>query len=383
MTMPMTMSKSKSKPKSTPPYMTGYIEGYYGRLLSPEARLRILRRLAELGMTGYLYAPKEDPCHRHRWREAYDRAWLEDWRDLAGLAADNGISLIAGLAPGLDFDFAGDRDFVVLCDKLRTLTQNGALPCLLFDDIDPPLAETDGGAGEAIRQAELANRVADSLGKPLFLVPRIYADELSQSSPTYLPALAKQLDRHHRLFYCGSHIVAPSIALAQSLAAAAGIAAPRLIAWDNIYANDYCPRRLFLEAWRRPYDKSGGVMLNATGMVETDQLLLGLMAKGLDAKGKPGDWQNEMLAHGVPDAFFTIAAAFQHQANPTLPDKKWLRDLDELLWQWKSPLAREWYPYLLGLRGDVLMLLGEADAGRQAKIMPPVLYHLWQTRGGK
>jgi hypothetical protein len=49
--------------------------------------------------------------------------------------------------------------------------------------------------------------------------------------------------------------------------------------------------------------------------------------------------------------------------------------LDELLWRWKSPLAQEWYPFLMGLRGDLLMLRGEADEFRQAKILPPYLHH--------
>jgi len=38
-----------------------------------------------------------------------------------------------------------------------------------------------------------------------------------------------------------------------------------------------------------------------------------------------------------------------------------------LLWQWKGPLAREWYPYLFGLKGDLLIAGGEMKDERIAK----------------
>ena len=40
----------------------GYIEGYYGKLLTWDERSRLLKQMQRLGMTGYLYAPKEDAC---------------------------------------------------------------------------------------------------------------------------------------------------------------------------------------------------------------------------------------------------------------------------------------------------------------------------------
>ena len=49
-----------------------------------------------------------------------------------------------------------------------------------------------------------------------------------------------------------------------------------MIIWDNFYANDYCPRRLFLGPWRAV--NLPDVMLNPTGMIETDLLLLDLMS---------------------------------------------------------------------------------------------------------
>jgi hyaluronoglucosaminidase len=54
---------------------TGYIEGYFGRTLTWPQRRGIIDQLARLGMNRYLYAPKEDPYHRVRWKESYPAEW--------------------------------------------------------------------------------------------------------------------------------------------------------------------------------------------------------------------------------------------------------------------------------------------------------------------
>ena len=53
--------------------------------------------------------------------------------------------------------------------------------------------------------------------------------------------------------------------------------------------------------------------------------------------------------------------------------EKALDALDELLWRWKTPLSREWYPFLMALRQDILLGDGQMDALRRAKTLPPLL----------
>ncbi|MGB2069624.1 MAG: beta-N-acetylglucosaminidase domain-containing protein, partial [Candidatus Puniceispirillaceae bacterium] len=62
----------------SPRHMRGYIEGYYGRILSWQERHRIVDQLAALGMSSYVYAPKEDVNHRIAWRTAWDGEWCAD-----------------------------------------------------------------------------------------------------------------------------------------------------------------------------------------------------------------------------------------------------------------------------------------------------------------
>ena len=51
--------------------LTGVIEGFYGPPWSWEQRLDVMAWCHERGMTHYVYAPKDDPLHRERWREPY------------------------------------------------------------------------------------------------------------------------------------------------------------------------------------------------------------------------------------------------------------------------------------------------------------------------
>ena len=108
------------------------------------------------------------------------------------------------------------------------------------------------------------------------------------------------------------------------------------------------------------------ILLNGTGMPETDKLLLGLMA------GK--DRKNLFAKAGVPAAFAHIEHCLWHpffSGQPRAaaqPDHQGvLEALEELLWQWKGRLAREWYPYLFGLKGDLLIARGDMENERIKK----------------
>ena len=361
--------------------LTGYIEGYYGRLLGFAERARILARLQELGMNAYFYAPKDDPFHRLHWRADYPQEWLKNWRDFTATAKAHGVRIIAGLAPGLDFSGEGDLD--ILAGKLGALAGEAhVVPCLLMDDIPPP--ENDD-ADEGAAHGRIAHNLAARLGREVMVVPRVYADELAVESPDYLCGFVDAFAGAGRVFYCGENIVSREIDLASCALVRAGFASDAVVVWDNFYANDYCPRRLFVGAWegRANLENCGGVMLNPTGMIETDLLLLGVMDAGADL----ARYEAVLRDAGVPPQFELIKNCFWHpttsaaetapppdtEAMPEALPEALLTALDVLLWRWKSPLAREWYPYLMGLRGDLLMLRGEADGLRQAKILPPYL----------
>ena len=86
------------------PALHGYIEGYYGRLLDWDDRARLLHRLSSLGLNGYLYAPKEDDCHRFEWRRPWDKEWIASFSRFCKEAWRHNVCVLGGIAPGLDYD---------------------------------------------------------------------------------------------------------------------------------------------------------------------------------------------------------------------------------------------------------------------------------------
>ncbi|MGA0912585.1 MAG: hypothetical protein ACO3RS_05555, partial [Candidatus Puniceispirillaceae bacterium] len=114
-------------------------------------------------------------------------------------------------------------------------------------------------------------------------------------------------------------------------------------------------------------------------MIETDLLLLTMMAVGRDhgdqnrcANASIESWRRIITDNGVPDAFFDIAAYFDapygFPAAFDVPStERALAALEILLWQWKSPLQREWYPYLMGLKQDIMLADGQLPQDRIEK----------------
>ena len=374
---------TKIKPVSPPHH--GYIEGYYGRLLSWQERHRLIDHLADLGMNAYFYAPKEDPLHRFQWRQSYGNDWRQSFRAFAAYAKDKGIRVMAGIAPGLDFDFSGlnhgTGDYAHLLNKAQQLITDGADEIgMLMDDIDPGFP---GHAGDFHHEGEAHTALANALGRdldaPLTLTPRVYADDIDHDG-LYLPHMVKHLDDAIRVFTCGHHIVAADTALQDTNIVKTGMPEDRLIIWDNLYANDYCPRRLFLGPYLGRH-AGQAIMLNPTGMVETDMVLLTLTQAGSDKTL----WQGVLSDAGVPAAFFDLAPAFCLPPFPSVDANTWpsplpidqgdvlLEALDVLLWKWKSPLQREWYPFLMGMRQDILLSLNRMSANRIAKTAPSIL----------
>jgi protein O-GlcNAcase/histone acetyltransferase len=213
----------------------------------------------------------------------------------------------------------------------------------------------------------LANALADELDISIWVTPRVYADELIISDIAYLPEFLETLEESHIVLYCGSDVVSKhaSVRSLQTLCNAQSQCRTRqTVLWDNLYANDYCPRRLFVGPWQGRAGISN-VLLNPTGMIHTDSLLLDLMAahnglvdnsiEAIDA------WRTVLIRHGVPDSFFELAPYFYHPVfnshkDPSLPiaTSATFDAIEHCLWRWKKPLAREWYAYIFGLKHDLL-----------------------------
>ena len=155
-------------------------------------------------MNTYFYAPKEDINHRLCWKKNYSKSWRLNFRKFTDICKKNKIDIIAGIAPGLDFNFKQlnektkknkKSDFEVLLSKAKQLLNDGATSiALLLDDIPPDFKNKFGvNVSEGTYHAILANKLSKDLGQSIFFVPRIYADELIQDEPFYLKDLSKDI----------------------------------------------------------------------------------------------------------------------------------------------------------------------------------------------
>ena len=347
--------------------ITGYIEGYYGRLLSWDSRKLIIKSLHKNKMNTYFYAPKEDVCHRMHWREKYGKKWRFHFRDFIKFSKKKDINVIAGIAPGLDFNFKElqnncinheTSDFGLLLKKAKLLLEDGASSiALMLDDIPNDFKRKFGiDISEGTYHSILANKLSNKLGQNIFFVPRVYADELIKEDPFYLRDLSKTLYPEIKVLYCGKNVVAKTYKNYQRIKK---ILSNEIIIWDNFYANDYCPRRFFIGP-TIGRENLKNILINLTGLIRTDLLILDIFGKSIIGKVSKNKWEHILFNHNVPEEFFKIKKYFlkpDFSLNPSTQSlnikKEDIEIIDYLLWKWKGKLSREWYPFLFGLKHDL------------------------------
>ncbi|WP_255595841.1 beta-N-acetylglucosaminidase domain-containing protein [Cellulomonas sp. C5510] len=256
----------------------GVVEGFYGPPWSHRERLDLLAAAPSLGLDTYLYAPKDDPWHRERWREPYPPDALARLGELAERAREAGVAFVWSVAPGLSMRYADDADHAALAAKAEQVRAAGVPDVwLLFDDVPDRLADPadvtrygDGpdGAGRAHGEAAARFREAfllpHGIDHPMTVCPTDYAG--CGPSP-YRAGLAETLPADARVLWTGRDIVVGEVTRDDVLAAAAAFGR-RLVLWDNYPVNDFDRTRLFLGPLPgRPADVTGlpldGVVANA------------------------------------------------------------------------------------------------------------------------
>ncbi|MCK6259100.1 beta-N-acetylglucosaminidase domain-containing protein [Fictibacillus sp. KIGAM418] len=234
----------------------GAIEGFYGPPWSHQDRLSQLTFYSEHKMNAYIYAPKDDPYHREKWRDPYPESKMDEIRELVDTAKRNHITFTFAISPGNTIAFSNDADFQDLLNKAQAVWDIGVRSFALYlDDIDPALRssqdqETFGGDQHppAAAQAFLLNRFNDEFIKkhpealPLITVPTEYHEE--NTSP-YRERFAGLVQHDIIVQWTGIGIVAPVIP-AKDARYIHGIFQHPLLIWDNYPVNDIDRNRLFL-----------------------------------------------------------------------------------------------------------------------------------------
>jgi len=220
-----------------------------------------------------MYAPKDDSLHRKLWRKLYDELEQENLKSLITSAESNGISFVYAISPGLDMIFSCPKDVQVLKNKLKQVADLGCKSfALLFDDIEPELSLPDREDFDSFADAQVAitNSIYDFLGKPnLFLFcPTEYCTTRAKPSvekSEYLRTLGRALTSNIDVLWTGPKVISRDISIS-SLELVTKVLKRKPVIWDNIHANDYDQRRVFLGPFDgRPteiYQQLNGILTN-------------------------------------------------------------------------------------------------------------------------
>ncbi len=244
------------RPLPTPPLLTGVIEGFYGLPWTPPQRAQLFAWMQAAALNTYMYAPKDDPHHRGRWRDPYSGPLLDEVSQLIRSCHQHGLRFLYALGPGLDLRYADPQDVATLEQRFAQLAQLGCHAfALLFDDIPPHLAPADAACFQSFAHAQchVANEVFARLHARLpqlqfLFCPTEYCGRMANPSVThspYLRELGQRLDPALEIFWTGPDIIADSLPT-DSLEEVARVLQRPPVLWDNLHANDYDMRRLFL-----------------------------------------------------------------------------------------------------------------------------------------
>ncbi|XP_049649402.1 protein O-GlcNAcase-like isoform X9 [Accipiter gentilis] len=254
-----------------PRFLCGVVEGFYGRPWSMEQRKLLFQWLKRWGLNCYMYAPKDELKHRLLWREPYTEHEAARMRSLIEAAQEQGVEFVFAISAGQDMVFSSTGDRLLLQEKLRQVAAMGCQSfALLFDDIDPCMCQADRDVFPSLAQAQasVANEVYQELGQPsVFLFcPTEYCSSLCSPSPSqscYLLTIGQELLPGIGVIWTGPKVVSQELSATQ-LEEVEGVLRRRPIIWDNLYANDYDCRRVFLG----PYmGRAPGLMSRLHGLL--------------------------------------------------------------------------------------------------------------------
>ena len=245
--------------------LRGVIEGFYGSPWTNAERLDQFAFYGDVKANTYIYAPKDDPYHRDRWREAYPPSTLAQLGGLVDAATAHHVRFTYAVSPGTSICYSSADDRAALTAKLQAMYDLGVRAFSIpLDDIsytrwncaaDQTVYGAPGRAAAGRAQVDLLNDVqrnfvATHAGTyPLQMVPTEYGD---LTDTAYKQIIRTSLDPAVLVMWTGTDVIPPSITVDQAEAASA-LFGRKVFIWDNYPVNDYgqAAGRLLLA----PYDR--------------------------------------------------------------------------------------------------------------------------------
>ena len=265
---------------------SGVIEGFYGPPWSHGDRLDMLRFMGRVGLDVYIYAPKDDPFHRSRWREPYPEDERQQLQELVVTAKKEGVEFWYAISPGLTITYSDSTDYRDLVRKIDQVADLGVEHFGLFvDDVPPQLThDADREAFGTLARAHVAltNKLHEHLaarGQTLALTPTTYTNAWGDLE--YLAEIGAGVAQEVTILWTGPDVASPTISAAQASDWGRLLRRKPLL-WDNYPVNDYARWRLFLGPFTgRAADLAGatiGIVANPMNEAHASMIPLATLA---------------------------------------------------------------------------------------------------------
>ncbi len=230
--------------------IAGVIEGFYGTPWSHEDRLDILEFMGQVGLNTYFYAPKADPYHLSRWRDAYPAREWEQLHQLKTAADAHAVTFWYAISPGLTMQYSAQEDYDALLAKIDTVATLGVRHFGLFlDDVPLELSHSaDVSQFQDLATAHIAliNQLhADFVtrGYQLAVTPTVYTS--AWDAADYIDRLGAEVHPDVYMIWTGPDVATSQVTHQQSEPWSNRLRR-RVILWDNYPVNDFAPWRVFL-----------------------------------------------------------------------------------------------------------------------------------------
>lgn len=245
----MAAAGSRAATTAHSPAWRGVVEGFYGKPWSHADRLSTLKWMGKHGMNLYIYAPKDDPYHRDKWREPYPAEDMKRFAELAKAGDRDGVLVMVAISPGPTMRYSDPSDVKALLDKIDALNAAGIHRFAIFlDDIAPELQHAEDKAAYpelGAAHVDLLNKViahlrARGLDKPFVTVGQEY---WNLNETPYKKAMREDLDPGVLMMWTGEGVLTRTLTPAMVYRFTEVYGRPPFL-WDNFPVNDYAPSRL-------------------------------------------------------------------------------------------------------------------------------------------
>ena len=202
--------------------------------------------------------------------------FLDHLTSLIKEASNHDVKFVYALSPGLDMTYSNAKELSCLKRKLEQVASFGCRAfALLFDDIDVDMSEADKSLFQSFAQAQVSvtNEVYQYLSQPdiflfcptgLFNLVKEMRSRLlnghcfpeycsSRAVPDveqseYLNTIGTRLLPGIDIMWTGPKVISKTLTIEHIESLTSVLRRPPVI-WDNIHANDYDQKRLFLGAY--------------------------------------------------------------------------------------------------------------------------------------